>query len=99
MSKKNFFSNILNQISGIFRDITKYSLSRMSPFDNTSKNDKFTNCRFSLNSAINLMPEVIIDSDNSAIIIHYPKPKLRNLLQNAFYFLISMNFKTIFLMK
>ena len=99
MSKKNFFSNIFNQISGLFRDITKYSLSRMSPIHNTSKNDKFTNSRFSLNSAINLMPEVIVDSDNLDIITHYPKPKLRNLLQNAFYFLISMNSKTIFLMK
>ena len=99
MSKKNFFSNIFNQISEIFRGITKYSVSRMSPIHNTSKNDKFTNCWFSLNSAINLMPEVIVDSDNSAIITHYPKLKLRNLLQNAFYFLISMNSKTIFLMK
>ena len=68
----------------------------MSPIHNTSKNDKFTNCWFSLNSTINLMTKVLVDSD---IITYYPKPNLRNLLQNAFYFLISMNSKTIFLMK
>ncbi len=96
MSKKNFFSNIFNHISGIFRDITKYSLSRMNPIHNTSKNDKFTNFRFSLNSTLNLMTKVLVDSD---IITYSPKPKLRNLLQNAYYFLISMNSKTIFLMK
>jgi len=96
MSKKNFFSNFLNQISGISRDITKYSLSRMSPFHNTSKNDKFTNCRFSLNSTINLITKVLVDSD---IITYYPKPNLRHILQNAFSFLISMNSKRIFLMK
>ena len=79
MSKKNFFSNIFNQISELFRDKTKYSLSRMSPIHITSKNNKLTNCWFSLS--------------------HYPKPKLRNLLQNAFYFIISMNSNTIFLMK
>ena len=96
MSKKNFFRNIFNQISGLFRDITKYSSSRMSPIHNTSKNDKFTNFRFSLNSTLNLMTKVLVDSD---IITYYPKPKLRNLLQNAYYFLISMNSKTTFLMK
>ena len=96
MSKKNFVRNIFNQISGRFREITKYILSKMSPIHNTSKNDKFTNYRFSLNSTINLMTEVLVDSD---IITYYPKPKLRNLLQNAYYFLILMNFKTIFLMK
>lgn len=96
MSKKNFFRNIFNQISGLFTDITKYILSRMSPIHNTSKNDKFTSFRFSLNSTINLMTKVLVDSD---IITYYPKPKLRNLLQNAYYFLISMNSKTIFLMK
>ena len=99
MSKKNFFSNIFNQISGFFRDITKYSLSRMSPIHITSKNNKFTNCQFSLFSSINLMPEGIVDHNNSDVITHYPKPKLRNLLQNAFYFIISMNSNTIFLMK
>ena len=99
MGKKNFFSNIFYKILELFGDIIKYILTKMSPIHPTRKNDKFTNCWFSLNSAINLMPEVIVDSDNSAIITHYPKPKLRNLLQNAFYFLISMNFKTIFLMK
>lgn len=96
MSKKNFFRNIFNQISGLFRDITKYILSRMSPIHNTSKNDKFTNFRFSLNSTLNLMTKVLVDSD---IITYSPKPKLRNLLQNSYYFLISMNSKTIFLMK
>lgn len=96
MSKKNFFCNIFNQISGIFRDITKYIISKVSPIHNTSKNDKFNNCWFSLNSTINLMTKVSVESD---IIIYYPKPKLRNLLQNAFYFLISMNSKSIFLMK
>ncbi len=96
MSKKNFFRNIFNQISGLFRGITNYILSRMSPIHNTSKNDKFTNSRFSLNSTINLMTKVLVDSD---IITYYPKPKLRNLLQNAYYFLITLNSKTIFLMK
>jgi|GEM_PF-4139089 len=96
MSKKNFFRNIFNQISGLFRDITKYIVSKMSPILNTNKNDKFTNYWFSLNSTINLMTKVSVDSD---IIIYYPKPKLRNLLQNAFYFLISMNSQSIFLMK
>jgi len=96
MSKKNFFRNIFNQISGLFRDITKYIVSKMSPILNTNKNDKFTNYWFSLNSTINLMTKVSVDSD---IIIYYPKPKLRNLLQNAFYFLISVNSQSIFLMK
>lgn len=96
MSKKNFFRNIFNQISGLFRDITKCIVSKMSPILNTNKNDKFTNYWFSLNSTVNLITKVSIDSD---IIIYYPKPKLRNLLQNAFYFLISMNSKSIFLMK
>jgi hypothetical protein len=96
MIKKNFFLNIFNQISGLFTDITKYILSRMSPMHNTSKNDKFTNCWFRLNSTINLMTKVLVDSD---IITYNPKPKLRNLLQNSYYFLISMNSKTIFLIK
>ena len=96
MSKKNFFRNIFNQISGLFRDITKYILSRMSPIHNTSKNDKFTNCWFGLNSNISLMTKVLVESD---IITYYSKHNLRNLLKNAFYYLISMNSKTIFLMK
>lgn len=96
MSKKNFFRNIFNQISGLFRDITKYILSRMSPIHNTSKNDKFTNCWFSLNSTISLITKILFESD---IITYFIKPKLRNLLKNAFYFLISMNSKSIFLMK
>jgi hypothetical protein len=96
MSKNNFFRNIFNQISGLFRDITKYGLSRMSPIHNTSKYDKFTACRFSLNSTINLIFKVLVDSD---IISYSLKHKVRNLLQNVFYILISMNSKTIFLMK
>ena len=76
--------------------MTKYILSKMSPIHNTSKKDKFTNCWFSLNSTLNLITKVLVDSD---IIIYYPKPSLRNILQNAFSFLISMNSKTIFLMK
>ena len=95
MSKKKFFRNIFNQISVLFRDITKYGLSRMSPIHNTSKNDKFTACRFSSNSTINLIFKVIVDSD---IISYSLKHKLRNLLQNVFYILISMNSKTIFFM-
>ena len=96
MSKKKFFRNIFNQISGLFREITKYIINKMSSIHHTSKNDKFTNFWFSLNSTINLMTKVSVDSD---IITYYTKPKLRNLLQNAFYFLISMNSKSIFLMK
>ena len=96
MSKKNFFVIFLIKFHGLSINITKYIFSKMSPMHNTSKNDKFTNCWFSLNSTINLMTKVLVDSD---IITYYPKPKLRNLLQNAFYFLISINSKTIFLMK
>ncbi len=96
MNKKNFFRNIFNQISGLFQDMTKYILSKMSPIYKTSKNDKFTNCWFSLNSTINLITKVLVDSD---IITYYPKPNLRHILQNAFSFLISMNSKSIFLMK
>ena len=95
MSQKKIFRNIFNRISGLFRDVTKYFLSKMSSIHNTSKNDKFTNSWFILNSTINLITKVLVDS---GIITYYPKPKLRNLLQNAFNFLISMNSKTIFLM-
>ena len=92
MSKKNFFRNIFNQISELFNDITKYILTKLSPI----QNDKFTNCWFSLNSTISLITKVLFESD---IITYFTKPKLRNLLKNAFYFLISMNSKTIFLTK
>lgn len=96
MSKTKFFRNIFNQISGLSINISKYIFSKMRPIHNTSKNDKFTSCWCSLNSTINLIIKVLVDSD---IITYYPKPKLRNLLQNAFYFLNSINSKTIFLMK
>ena len=54
MGKKNFFSNIFYKILELFGDIIKYILTKMSPIHPTRKNDKFTNCWFSLNSNIKL---------------------------------------------
>jgi hypothetical protein len=96
MGKKNFFSNIFYKILELFGDIIKYILTKMSPIHPTRKNDKFTNCWFGLNSNISLMTKVLVEMD---IIKYYPKHNLRNLLKNAFYYLISMNSNTIFLMK
>ena len=96
MGKKNFFRNIFYKISEIFGDITKYILTKMSPIHPTSKNDKFTNCWFGVNSNISLMTKVLVESD---IITYYPKHKLRNLLKNAFYYLFSMKSKTLVLIK
>ena len=63
--------------------MTKYILSKMSPIHNTSKNDKFTNCWFSLNSTLNLITKVLVDSD---IIIYYPKPKSKKYIEKCLFF-------------